>query len=158
MPLPAYVGALRKHVGHDLLFLPAVCMVIFNDRAEVLLGKRSDNGKWALLGGIMEPGDTPAAAAIREAKEEAGIDIEIDRVSGVDASGLITYPNGDAAQYITVAFRCRHVGGEPRVNDDESTDMRFFSLDALPPELSESQRRRIADAMTPGSDLPAKYE
>jgi hypothetical protein len=58
----------------------------------------------------------------------------------------VTYRNGDRAHYLTLVFRCRPLGGEPRVNDDETTDVRYFALDALP-ELRADHRRNIECAL-----------
>ncbi len=111
--------------------LPSVSAVIFNDRGEVLLGRRTDNGRWSLIAGTIDPGEQPSEAMLREAYEEAGIRIAIDRVAGV---GLhpVTYPNGDVCQFLNVWFRCRVVSGVARVNDDESDAMAWFAVDALP--------------------------
>ncbi|MDB5324647.1 MAG: hydrolase [Phycisphaerales bacterium] len=157
MPLPPHVHAIRQHIGHDLLLMPAVSVLIFNDAGEILLGQRSDNGKWATIGGICDPGESPAETAVREALEETGVTIEIERVSGVYGSPVIQYPNQDLAQYVTVAFRCRIVAGTPRVADDESLDVRFFALDALPPDVSANHRTRIEHARQPGRDIPAAF-
>ena len=157
MPIPDHVKALREKVGHACLMLPAVSIQIFDDAGRILLGRRSDTGKWATIGGIIDPGESPAQTAVREAMEECGVEIEIERVAGVYALPVMTYPNGDVSQYVTISFRCRIVSGTPRVNDEESLDVAFFALDALPPDLSPSQRLRIANAAAPGRDLPAKF-
>ena len=94
----------------------------------------------------------------REAREEAGVEVVVERVSGVYASPLIEYPNGDVARYTTTAFRCRYVSGEPRVTDDESLDVRFFSMDALPADLRPDHIRMLNDAAEPGADVPARFD
>ena len=52
MPLSDYARGLREKVGHDLLLMPGVCGLVFNDAGEILLGRRSDNGRWAVIGGV----------------------------------------------------------------------------------------------------------
>jgi hypothetical protein len=70
---------------------------------------------------------------------------------------VITYPNGDVAQYVITAFRCRAEGGPPHAADEESSEVRYFPLDALPPDLSPAHRQRIRDAADPGSERPAMF-
>ncbi|MGH8967712.1 MAG: NUDIX domain-containing protein, partial [Actinomycetes bacterium] len=60
MPIPPFVAALRAHVGHDLLWLPGVSGVVLDDEGRLLLGRRADNGLWAGVSGILDPGEDPA--------------------------------------------------------------------------------------------------
>ncbi len=69
MPIPEFVVELRRHVGDAVLWLPAVTAVICRDD-ELLLVRRSDNGTWTPVTGIMDPGEEPAGCAVREAREE----------------------------------------------------------------------------------------
>jgi len=121
--------------------VPGATALIFNDANEILLGRRTDNGRWALIGGAVDPGESPAQAAIREALEETGVRAIIERVSGVYTAPVVTYPNGDIAQYVITAFRCRAEGGSPHAADEESSEVRYFPLDALPPDLSPAHPR-----------------
>jgi 8-oxo-dGTP pyrophosphatase MutT (NUDIX family) len=157
MPVSDHIRNLRTHVGHSLLLLPGASALVFNDANEILLGPRSDNGRWAVVGGAIDPGETPAQAAMREALEETGVTAVVERVSGVYTSPVITYPNGDIAQYVIIAFRCRAAGATPHAADEESTDVRYFALDALPSDLSPAHRQRIRDAAEPGSERPAVF-
>jgi 8-oxo-dGTP diphosphatase len=140
-----YILGLRKHVGHDLLMLPSVSAVVFNDDGEALLGQRADNGCWSLIAGVIDPDEQPADAAIREVYEEAGVHAVVERLTGV-ALHPVTYPNGDVCQYLDVWFRCRAVGGSARVNDDESLAIGWFRLDALP-DVDPYVRLRIDAAL-----------
>jgi hypothetical protein len=58
MPVPEHVRLLRAKIGHDLLILTAVCAIVFDDAGRVLLHRRSDTGAWAVIGGILDPGET----------------------------------------------------------------------------------------------------
>jgi 8-oxo-dGTP pyrophosphatase MutT (NUDIX family) len=147
MPVPDFVRQLRRKMGHDLLLLPGVSGMVINERGEVLLQRRSDTGKWALIGGILEPGEEPADAVVREVYEETALRVEPVRIIGVYTTPIITYPNQDRAMYVITAFRCRVVSGEPRVNDDESLEVRYFAPDALPQDLRDDFRRRIEHAL-----------
>jgi 8-oxo-dGTP pyrophosphatase MutT (NUDIX family) len=145
MPTPHFLVQLREKIGHDLLLLPGVCGLVFNDKEQILLQRRSDTGRWAVPGGIIEPGEVPATAVVREVLEETGVKAVPERITGVYTTPSLTYANGDQAQYVLVGFRCRAVEGEPRVNDDESLEVAYFPLNALP-ELSVAHRTRIAHA------------
>lgn len=157
MPIPHFVLQLREKIGNDLMFLPGVTAVIFNDAGQILLARRADNGRWGIIGGVMEPGDTPAGAIVREVKEETSLDVAIERLSGVYAEPEMAYSNGDRAQYVTICFRCRVVSGTARVSDDESLELRWFAPDALPADFLPKYAQSIRDALSPGADLPAKY-
>ena len=83
-------------------------------------------------GGIIDPGEQPADAAVRECFEETGVLAVPERLTSVTVSQPVTYPNGDQVQYLELTFRCRAVGGEAHVNDEESLDVRWYALSALP--------------------------
>ncbi|GLP64659.1 NUDIX hydrolase [Streptomyces sp. TUS-ST3] len=154
MATPDFIRTLRKSIGHDLLWLPGVSAVVLDDQDRVLLNRRSDTRKWSLIGGIPEPGEQPAACAVREVEEETGVHCVVERVIVVQALKPVTYENGDNCQYMDISFRCRAVGGEARVNDDESLEVGWFAVDALP-ELSEFGVQRIKQALT---DAPTWFD
>ena len=147
MPVPNFITELRSSVGHRPLWLPGVCAVIFDDAGRVLLGQRADNGLWAEIRGIPDPGEQPVAALKREALEEAALEIEVDEVFLIDASDLVTYPNGDQASYMNLCFVAHAVSAEAaagaHINDDESVDMGWFEVDDLPSPLAPSARQRL---------------
>ncbi|WP_327068075.1 NUDIX domain-containing protein [Kitasatospora sp. NBC_01250] len=146
MAIPPFLAELRALVGTRPLWLTAVCTVVLDDQDRVLLGRRSDTGAWALVGGIVDPGEQPADAAVRECYEETGVHAVPELLTSVTVSPLITYPNGDQTQYLEVTFRCRAVGGEARVNDEESLEVAWFAQDALP-ELDASNQERLKLAL-----------
>ncbi|GAA1370011.1 NUDIX hydrolase [Streptomyces beijiangensis] len=147
MATPDFIRDIRATAGHQLLLLPGVSVVVLDDAGRVLLGRRADTGKWAIIGGIPEPGEQPAATAVREVFEETAVRCVPERIILVQALKPIRYPNGDRCQFMDTSFLCRAVGGEARVNDDESLDVGWFSLDALPPELADFDLTRIKRAL-----------
>ncbi|TXS44745.1 NUDIX hydrolase [Streptomyces sp. t39] len=150
MGTPEYIRDIRAMAGHQLLYLPGVSAVVFDDLGRVLLGRRADTGLWSVVGGICEPGEEPAVTAEREVYEETAVRCVADRVVLVQALPRpVTYPNGDICQYMDITFRCHAVGGEARVNDEESLDVGWFAVDALP-DLQEFALFRIKQAMTEG--------
>lgn len=156
MAISAYLKSIREKVGHDLLFVPAVSAIIFNDAGEVLLHQSSDDGNWYTIGGAMDPGEEPAEACVREALEETGLRVVPERIVSVHTSPPVTYANGDRIMYVGIAFRCRIVGGMLRVGDDESLDVRYFPIGHLPP-LREDQRLRVLKAVELGDDGPTYF-
>ncbi|MGC9535770.1 NUDIX hydrolase [Streptomyces sp. UG1] len=154
MATPDFIRTIRASAGHQLLWLPGVSAVVFDDEGRVLLGQRADNGKWTVISGIPDPGEQPAEAAVREVYEETGVRCVTERVVLVRSGHEITYPNGDKCQFMDITFRCRAVGGEARVNDDESVQVGWFEVDALP-EMGERQLFRIKQAL---ADEPTWFE
>jgi 8-oxo-dGTP diphosphatase len=134
MPISEYIRKLRLSIGTDVLLVPGAAAIIINEAGEVLLQRRSDNGLWGLPGGVLDPGEEPADAIVREVWEETGLDVIPERIVGIYSGPdfQVVYPNGDRVSIVSVAFACRPVAGEPHVHDDESLEIRYFSPDALP--------------------------
>ena len=156
MPIPPYVLHLRSMVGTELLWMPGVTAVVLRATShgadEVLLVKRSDNGAWTPVTGIVDPGEDPHVTAVREVEEEACVVVEVERLVWVSATSVVTHVNGDLGQYLDHTFRCRWVSGEPRPGDDESTDAGWFPLDALP-QMRQVFLDRIAVAVANPTDV-----
>ncbi|GAA1647520.1 NUDIX hydrolase [Actinoplanes couchii] len=147
MPVPEFVLALRSKIGHDPLPLPGVIAVVLDDHDRVLMVRRSDTGEWALTTGCLEPGEQPAAGAIREVEEETGLDVTVERVLSVEALDLSKAPNGDQVYWMAIGVLCRVIGGEARVNDDESVEVGWFAPEDVPP-LPPHQSRCLARALS----------
>ncbi|MFC7307835.1 NUDIX domain-containing protein [Streptomyces monticola] len=154
MATPDFIRDIRATAGHQLLLLPGISAIVFDDQDRVLLGRRSDTGKWSVIGGIPEPGEQPAECAVREVYEETAVRCVVERVVLVQAREPIQYPNGDNCQFMDITLRCRATGGEARVNDDESLDVGWFPVHDLP-ELDEFGLFRIKQAM---ADAPTWFE
>lgn len=152
MPIPGFITELRSHVGHMPLWLSGVSGVVRDDRGRILLTQRADTAEWAVVSGVLEPGEEPARAIIREIAEETAVDAEVVRLTSVDVTPMVTYPNGDQTQYLDVCFLVRHVTGTPRAADDENTDVAWFAPDALPASLSETSKLRIEKALADNAE------
>ena len=148
MAMSAYIRDLRAKIGHALIMMPGVAGVIVNEAGLVLLQLRSDSGTWGLPGGAIDPGEEPAEALVREIREETALEVVPERIVGVYSGPefIVRYPNGDEAAILSITFACRPVAGEPRVNDDESLEIRYFAPDALP-AMPPRHRMRIEDAL-----------
>lgn len=145
VPVPDFIRELRARVGHDLLFLTSALSVVIVDD-QVLLVRRSDTGKWLVPGGIVEPGEFAADVAERELLEETGVSGAVEKMLLVTTGEPMEYPNGDRCQFLLLIFQCRYEGGTPRPDLDETTDVRWFDIDALPdmppPEMRAVQLAR----------------
>ncbi|MCJ1702257.1 MULTISPECIES: NUDIX domain-containing protein [unclassified Rathayibacter] len=149
MATPDFVLRLREQVGTELLWLTGVTAVIVREEPvrQVLLVRRADTGAWTAVTGIIDPGETVAGTARREALEEAGVEIEVERVVWLHTLPPMEYSNGDRAQYLDHVLRARYLSGEAHVADDESSEVGWFAPDALPP-MSADHRERISRALS----------
>lgn len=156
MATPRFIEQLREHIGHDHLWLPGVTAVVVrpvpegapaSETPKVLLVKRSDNGEWTPVTGIIDPGEDPDVAALREVKEETGLDGKVESLLAVGAVGPVTYPNGDTASYMDIAFRVSvPADAEAFVGDEESTEVGWFEAMHLP-VTNPRMRLACADAV-----------
>ena len=105
---------------------------MFDESGRVLLQKRGDSNKWGFPGGAIELGETPEEAAIRELKEETGLDVTIDSLIGIYTDSDMKYPNGDSAQSIAIVYKLKALSGELICDNKETIDLKFFDVDKLP--------------------------
>ncbi|GAB3820163.1 NUDIX domain-containing protein [Tessaracoccus terricola] len=156
MPIPEFISDLRRHIGNAPLWLSGAAAVILRDGEtgpEVLLIKRSDTGEWALVSGIIDPGEHPVETLRREAMEEASVEIEVGRMLWLTVGAPVTYPNGDQCQFLDHGYLCRWISGAARVGDDEATDVRWFPVDALPTPGRDELAVRVRAALQPGDGI-----
>jgi ADP-ribose pyrophosphatase YjhB (NUDIX family) len=126
--------------------VPSVNVVVVSDAGEILLIRRSDNDNWALPGGAIDLGESVTQAAIREAKEETGLDCEIIGLVGIytDPKHIILYTsNGEARQEFSIVLTARPTGGHPTPSD-ESTEVRWVpSSEVSRYEMDRSMHLRL---------------
>jgi ADP-ribose pyrophosphatase YjhB (NUDIX family) len=108
---------------------------------KILLTKRDDFHVWCLPSGGIEEGESLAEAALRETKEETGIDVELTRLVGV-YSRLGGLPDVHA-----VLYEAKPIGGELTSQPGETIDVRYFAFNEIPSEIAFAHKQRIADAM-----------
>ena len=108
---------------------------------KILLTKREDFETWCLPSGGVEEGESLAQAALRETKEETGLDVELTRLVG-SYTRLVSWSRG----YI-VLFAAKPVGGEIKCQEGETIAVEWFAFDELPSPLSLGHKRRIRDAL-----------
>ena len=106
----------RKEVDAHTRVKAGVGVVIIDGQGRILLERRSDNGMWGLPGGSIEPGESVCDTALREVKEETGLEIRITGLLGVysePAGRIVTYPDkGDVAHLVDIALTAEIASGE----------------------------------------------
>jgi 8-oxo-dGTP pyrophosphatase MutT (NUDIX family) len=147
MPTPDFILELRTMIGHHPLWLPGATALVVDERGFILMGQRSDNGRWALPSGIAEPGEEMAATCAREVLEETGVEVVVDELIGISTVGPVTYPNGDVTSFADHFFRCRPVGGTAQVGDEESLAVGWFDPAELPQPGIPRTDRLLAEAV-----------
>ncbi|HET9868985.1 MAG TPA: NUDIX domain-containing protein [bacterium] len=131
----------------------AVNALVFNDRGEVLLAKRTDNGLWCIPGGHVDLGETLEQACLRELFEETGLKARVARLVGIysDPAHSLHIAQGPEWHTVRVSFLCRITGGTITPSE-ETSEIRYFSPDALPPLITDhAQRVRDGLADAPGA-------
>jgi ADP-ribose pyrophosphatase YjhB (NUDIX family) len=125
--------------------VPAASAVVVDQAGRILLHRRNDNDLWSIPGGAMEVGERIADTAVREVKEETGLEVRPEALVGIytDPRHLVEYGDGEVRQQFSVCFACRVVGGE-LATSEESLEVGFFTpaeIEAMP--VHESIRLRI---------------
>ncbi|MEU9704277.1 NUDIX domain-containing protein [Streptomyces sp. NPDC047981] len=123
----------------------AASAVVTDDEGRVLLQRRADSGLWALPGGGMELDDSLPGAAVREVKEETGLDVEVTGLVGTytDPRHIIEYSDGEVRRQFNVCFTARITGGTLAMSD-ESTELRFVAPEDVPNlPMHHTQRLRL---------------
>ncbi len=148
MPTPEFILKLRSKIGHDLLWLSGATAVIQRQEdGKILQVRRSDNGLWTPITGIVDPGENPALTVVREAMEEANVRIEVVALAQVKADPAQKFVNGDRCQFLDHTFYCRWVSGQARVNDEESSEVLWASLEQVGQLCNERMQDRIDAAL-----------
>ena len=147
MAISDYLRRLRERIGHDLVLLPAVCVLIWDDHGQLLMMREAQTGHWQTVGGMVDPDESPSDAALREAEEETGLTVRLERLrTALGGPGYrVHYPNGDLCSYVSIVFDAVVVSGE-LAGDDEVAELRWFHVDELGKlELDPLNRHLLRD-------------
>lgn len=136
--------------------LPAIAVIIFNEKGDILLQKRRDTGQWCIICGHVEYGETVENTVLREIREETGCEADIVRLIGIYSSPESqTYFYSDRnVQYITSYFEAKLIS---EINldftNEETKKLKFFSPDELPEDMAQLNENWLQDALS-GNKIP----
>jgi len=146
-------------IGKEARLRLGCSAVLFgNNRQEVLLTRRTDNGQWCLPGGMIEPGESVTEGCEREVFEETGLRTKVIRLTGVysDPNRITVYPDGNKVQAIVLNFEVEQIGGELGLSD-ETTDAKFFLISEVrQAELFNDHAEHIYDTLIGNNDALIK--
>lgn len=142
-----YIKWIRSKVGHEKIIIVYAGGCIFNENGEVLLQKRADCNKWGFPGGAVELGETPEMAAKREVKEETGLDIEVNKLIGIYTDSDVVCANGDKVHSICIGYEMSVVGGELICDENETLELKYFSLDNMPELFCKQHEELLRDVI-----------
>lgn len=123
---------------------PLAADAVIVENGKILLVKRDTEpfkGMWALPGGRLDGDETLEECCIREVIEESGLEVEILLLVGIYSD-----PRRDPRKIIASAFLCRKKGGKEKPREGETSEVKWFPLDALPP-LASDHGKMIEDAL-----------
>ena len=132
----------------------AICVaasgIVFNEKRQILLQKRADNGQWGLPSGYVDIGESVEQGAVREIWEETRIHTQVNRLVGIYSDPqhnvIAAYPDGSLIQFAIVVFEWEYLSGQLRISD-ESTDIGYFPPDNLPDDTVLCDLLAIKDAL-----------
>ncbi len=133
-------------LGHVILGCSAV--IFDQSRQKILLTRRTDNGRWCLPGGRMDPGESVTETCIREVLEETGLEVKVKHLIGVYSSPdyLLEYADGERCHVVALNFEVEAIGGTLGISN-ETTEYGYFSQDEISNmDLMEHNVPRIKDA------------
>jgi ADP-ribose pyrophosphatase YjhB (NUDIX family) len=134
--------------------VPAVVVVVANEAGEILLIRRTDNDKWALPGGVIDLGESVRQAAIRETKEETGIECEITGIVGIysDPGHIIRYTsNEEVRQEFAIVLTGRFLSGD-LTPSSESREVHWVAMGTTESLSMDRSTRLRLDHYAEGQD------
>ncbi len=150
-PHPPTWAFLRSCVGALPLILPGATALIRDEAGRMLLVRRIDSGLWMFPGGLLELGESLAGTAIRETREETGLQIQPLRIRGIFGGHRVVYPQGDVLYPISTWFECVLRSGSLQADADEVDRAEFFAPADFPkmvPGVRERWEKILASPRT----------
>jgi 8-oxo-dGTP pyrophosphatase MutT (NUDIX family) len=129
MPMSDYIRDLRARIGNTVLEVPTVSVIVFDEAERVLLVRHIEGNDWTTPGGMIEPYEIPADAALRETWEETGLHVELTHIIAVlgGKPWSTAYANGDKVAWVSTVFGARILSGTPRPDNEETLETRFVA-------------------------------
>ena len=123
----------------------AVSAFIQDEEGRILMIRRTDNDLYSIPGGEVEPGETVTQAAVREVKEETGIDVDVVGLIGIysNPNHVIAYDDGEVRQEFSICLRARPLGGSLKTSDESSAVVWIGQSSITSLEIHESILKRI---------------
>ena len=144
-----YIEDLRKLTKHHPLLIPHSVVVLFNEKNEVLLEERSDDGYFDFPGGALDLKETIEDAGKRELFEETGIiadELELFKIYSGEITHYV-YFNGDEIYGVDAVFICKKYHGELKAQENEVKNLIFYPLDKMPEKMSKRNKQIVKDLL-----------
>lgn len=144
-----YYKKLRKRTGHMPLVLPHSVVVLFNEKGEVLLEERKDDGYFDFPGGGIDLKESGEDAARRELLEETGLiadELELFKVYTGEVTHYV-YFNGDEIYGVDLVYTCKKYHGEMKPQEEEVKALSFHDLHNMPKKMSIRNKAIIEDLL-----------
>lgn len=128
-----YIEFLRSKVGKSVLLIPSIAAVILDQHGRLLLQEKHDES-WSLPTGMIEPGESPREAIVREVKEETGLVVAPGCILGVFGGSTFrySYSNGDSVEYTVILMRCSVFADSGVAIDEETKSIKYFDKHSMP--------------------------
>ena len=144
-----YIKDLRDKTDHMPLLIPHSVVVLFNEKNEILLEERSDDGYFDFPGGAIDLKETMEEAAVRELLEETGLvadELELLKVYSGEITHYV-YFNGDEIYGVDTVYLCHKWHGKLKPQQEEVNKLIFCPLEKMPDKMSKRNKQIIKDIL-----------
>ena len=144
-----YLKKIREKIGHSPIIVPHSVVLLFNEKNEILLEERLDDGYFDFPSGGIDLGETAEEAASRELFEETGLvadELEFFKLYTGEITHYV-YVNDDEIYGVDSVFICKKYHGELTPQADEVKDLKFYPLDKIPAKMWIRNTQILKDYM-----------
>lgn len=142
-----YIKKIRQYIGHEPMLIPHSVVIVFNDKNEVLIETRADDGYLDFPGGAIDINESVEEAAKRELLEETGLiadEFEQFKIYSGEITKY-TYFSGDVIYGVDIFYICRKWHGELKPQLIEVSSLKFMDIDDINGPLSTRNQQVIKD-------------